>query len=210
MQEDEAQIADGPRRAHAGIMAAATAVWKDLRAHRILPAMLGVSDDSSGDDSDNEQYDIAPGRLAFLPLHPDSILTFVLRSAFPLLHPSLHDSYSGNDAQACRVRLRNSKPSCFRLGFHLCLQATVSIAQVCCYQLKAQISCKAGPSLRWGVTRAKGCLGVTRLSMPSGLHLSFCSVGTYTGLSHEQQHLVQAIMSCWCSGLVLLGPHDRL
>lgn len=61
MQEGKEQLASGPRRAHAGIMSAATAIWKDLRAHRILPAMLDVSDDSSEDDSDNEQYDIAPG-----------------------------------------------------------------------------------------------------------------------------------------------------
>lgn len=62
MQEGKEQLAEGPRRAHAGIMSAATAIWKDLRAHKILPAMLDVSDDSSEEDSDNEQYDIAPGQ----------------------------------------------------------------------------------------------------------------------------------------------------
>ena len=49
----------GPRRAHAGIMAAATAIWRDLRSHRILPALLNVSGDS--DDEDNPEYDIGAG-----------------------------------------------------------------------------------------------------------------------------------------------------
>lgn len=82
------EIAPGPRRAHAGIMSAATAIWKDLRAHRILPAMLDVSDDSSEDDSDNEQYDIASGRGApsTTTLHPPapplSLLPVFLSFAF--------------------------------------------------------------------------------------------------------------------------------
>lgn len=52
----------GPRRAHAGIMAAATAIWRDLRSHRILPALLNVSGDS--DDEDNPEYDIGAGAVA--------------------------------------------------------------------------------------------------------------------------------------------------
>ena len=39
-------------------MAAATAIWKDLRAHRILPALLNVEDT---DDEDNPEYDIGAG-----------------------------------------------------------------------------------------------------------------------------------------------------
>ncbi|KAA6427714.1 MAG: sn1-specific diacylglycerol lipase alpha, partial [Trebouxia sp. A1-2] len=54
-EEEESCIEQGPRRAHAGIMAAATAIWKDLRVHRILPALLNVSD---SDDEDNPEYDI--------------------------------------------------------------------------------------------------------------------------------------------------------
>ena len=53
----------GPRRAHAGIMAAATAIWRDLRSHRILPALLNVSGDS--DDEDNPEYDIGAGVQLF-------------------------------------------------------------------------------------------------------------------------------------------------
>ena len=59
VQEEESCIEQGPRRAHAGIMAAATAIWKDLRVHRILPALLNVSSDS--DDEDNPEYDIGAG-----------------------------------------------------------------------------------------------------------------------------------------------------
>ena len=55
-------IEHGPRRAHAGIMAAATAIWKDLRAHRILPALLNRPDDDS-DDETNPAYDIGAGML---------------------------------------------------------------------------------------------------------------------------------------------------
>ena len=58
VQEEESCIEQGPRRAHAGIMAAATAIWKDLRVHRILPALLNVSD---SDDEDNPEYDIGAG-----------------------------------------------------------------------------------------------------------------------------------------------------
>ncbi|KAL0048262.1 hypothetical protein WJX82_011336 [Trebouxia sp. C0006] len=58
-EEEESCIEQGPRRAHAGIMAAATAIWKDLRVHRILPALLNVSSDS--DDEDNPEYDIGAG-----------------------------------------------------------------------------------------------------------------------------------------------------
>ncbi|KAL0022813.1 hypothetical protein WJX79_000883 [Trebouxia sp. C0005] len=57
-EEEESCIEQGPRRAHAGIMAAATAIWKDLRVHRILPALLNVSD---SDDEDNPEYDIGAG-----------------------------------------------------------------------------------------------------------------------------------------------------
>lgn len=53
-------IEQGPRRAHAGIMAAATAIWKDLRAHRILPALLNQPDDNSADET-NPEYDIGAG-----------------------------------------------------------------------------------------------------------------------------------------------------
>ena len=41
-------------------MAAATAIWKDLRAHRILPALLNLPDDET-DDEDNPEYDIGAG-----------------------------------------------------------------------------------------------------------------------------------------------------
>lgn len=54
-------IEQGPRRAHAGIMAAATAIWKDLRAHRILPALLNQPDNDS-DDETNPEYDIGAGK----------------------------------------------------------------------------------------------------------------------------------------------------
>ncbi len=57
VQEEESCIEQGPRRAHAGTMAAATAIWKDLRVHRILPALLNVS----SDDEDNPEYDIGAG-----------------------------------------------------------------------------------------------------------------------------------------------------
>ena len=53
-------IEHGPRRAHAGIMAAATAIWKDLRAHRILPALLNRPDNDSDNDT-NPEYDIGAG-----------------------------------------------------------------------------------------------------------------------------------------------------
>lgn len=69
----------GARRAHAGIMAAATAIWKDLRAHRILPALLNVSDDSSGEDSDNAQYDIGAGQQS---------LQFLFLAGSQLMHGS--------------------------------------------------------------------------------------------------------------------------
>ncbi len=50
-------------------MAAATAIWKDLRQHRILPALLNVSPDS--DDEDNPEYDIGAGmQSSFLENHP--------------------------------------------------------------------------------------------------------------------------------------------
>ena len=64
VQEEESCIEQGPRRAHAGIMAAATAIWKDLRVHRILPALLNVSSDS--DDEDNPEYDIGAGMQSSL------------------------------------------------------------------------------------------------------------------------------------------------
>ena len=41
-------------------MAAATAIWKDLRAHRILPALLNLPDDET-DNEDNPEYDIGAG-----------------------------------------------------------------------------------------------------------------------------------------------------
>lgn len=41
-------------------MAAATAIWKDLRAHRILPALLNRPDGES-DDEANPEYDIGAG-----------------------------------------------------------------------------------------------------------------------------------------------------
>lgn len=53
-------IEHGPRRAHAGIMAAATAIWKDLRAHRILPALLNQPEDDLEDET-NPEYDIGAG-----------------------------------------------------------------------------------------------------------------------------------------------------
>lgn len=59
-QAEESIIEHGPRRAHAGIMAAATAIWKDLRAHRILPALLNRADGES-DDEANPEYDIGAG-----------------------------------------------------------------------------------------------------------------------------------------------------
>ena len=60
LQDEEECIEQGPRRAHAGIMAAATAIWKDLRGHRILPSLLNISD---SEDEDNPEYDIGAGDL---------------------------------------------------------------------------------------------------------------------------------------------------
>ena len=62
-QEEESVIGQGPRMAHAGIMAAATAIWRDLRAHRILPALLNIDDT---DDEDNPEYDIGAGTSTLL------------------------------------------------------------------------------------------------------------------------------------------------
>ena len=66
-------IAEGPRRAHAGIMAAATAIWKDLRAHGILPALLNRRDGES-DDEANPEYDIGAG------VHLDVLSTLLEQS----------------------------------------------------------------------------------------------------------------------------------
>jgi len=84
VQEEESCIEQGPRRAHAGIMAAATAIWKDLRQHRILPALLNVSPDS--DDEDNPEYDIGAGmQSSFLENHPHIYIYIYIGFAWDVL-----------------------------------------------------------------------------------------------------------------------------
>ncbi len=42
VQDKTGTIGKGQKLAHAGILAAAVAIWKDLREHRILPALLNM------------------------------------------------------------------------------------------------------------------------------------------------------------------------